>query len=32
MADLEIVDPGPSYEVVFDTEGPWIRPQAWKTP
>jgi hypothetical protein len=32
MADLEIVDPEPSYEVVFDAEGLWIPPQAWKTP
>ena len=32
MADPEIVDPERSYEVVLDAGGPWIPPQAWKTP
>jgi hypothetical protein len=32
MADLEIVDPERSYELVCDAGGLWILPQAWKTP
>jgi hypothetical protein len=32
MAEVEIVQPRPSYEVVSETDGPWILPQAWKTP
>ena len=32
MAELEIVDPGPSYEVVSDAERLWILPELWKTP
>jgi hypothetical protein len=32
MAEVEIVQPRPSHEVVSKAEGPWILPQAWKTP
>jgi hypothetical protein len=32
MADLEIVDPERSYEVILDAGDLWIPPQAWKTP
>jgi hypothetical protein len=32
MDDPAIVQPRPSYEVVFDPEGLWIAPQVWKTP
>jgi hypothetical protein len=32
MAEVKIVQPRPAYEVVSEAEGPWILPQAWKTP
>jgi len=32
MAEVEIVNPGPSYAVVSDAGGLWILPEPWKTP
>ncbi len=32
MAEIQIVQPRPSYDVVSDRGGLWILPQAWKTP
>ncbi len=32
MAEIEIVDPRRSYEVVSDAERLWILPEPWKTP
>lgn len=32
MAEIEIVDPRRTYEVVSDAERPWILPEPWKTP
>jgi hypothetical protein len=32
MAEVEIVAPGGSYEVVSDANRPWILPEPWKTP
>ena len=32
MAEVAIVAPRRSYEVVTDVERPWILPEPWKTP
>ena len=32
MAEVEIAAPRRSYEIVSDSERPWILPELWKTP